>query len=1320
MKDEDKPREQLISEITELRQQLGETKSSLEELKKSEAKYRMPAEAAPASIHVTRGKRRQTEDQLRAAHQQLSEIIEFLPDATLVIDKGGRVIAWNKAIEEMTGVRKEEIIGKDNHAYAVPFYGEPRPILIDLVFMEDRETAQKYTYTEKAGDTIYAEAFIPSLYEGRGAYLWGKASPLYSSEGVVIGAIESIRDITGHKRTEQEVREQLNFLQVLIDTIPTPIYYKDPNEIYLGCNKAYEIMLDQPKENIVGKTAYDIWPEELADIYHRMDNELLIHSGVQVFDSKVRFADGLIHDVNFRKATYKNLTGQLAGLVGVFIDITERKQIEEMLRQTASELQAVFQALPDLYFRLSADGTFLDVQAGRLSDLYQPIEELLGKRIQDISGRLAQQFQQAIDQTLRRRSLVMIEYALTIGGEKKHFEARFLPLLEDQVVVVVRNITERMQMEERLRKSEQEYRTIFETTSTAMVIVEDDTTISLANQEFARLSGYSIEEVEGKKSWSEFAGYDYLEMMKGYHRKRRSGSPDAPRQYEAEFIDRHGNTKSVLITAAIIPATRKSVLSFLDITERKRAEQEMRFSEERFSKAFNVCPSTMSISTFPDGRYIDVNEAYIKNLGYRREELIGFTRSELNIWGKPADLERATQNLYDKKSFRNLETLIRAKSGELRIGLVSADIFEIGGKDYMLAVFDDITERNRAEAALRESEEQLRRITDNMLDVIRQTDARGIIQYASPSNETVLGYKPKDLLGKSVLDFVHPDDRHRITIAFQTAVDKASGGKVEYRVRHADGRYLWVETVGRTLLDDQGMVVGATFCSRDITERKRAEQETSEQLHFLQVLIDAIPAPVFYKDPEGIYQGCNNAFASMLGMSKEDMIGKSVFGVSPEERGNRYREMDLALFNNPGVQVYDYKFRFADGLDHDVIFHKATYNDLSGRLTGLVGVVIDVTRLKQVEEKLRQRAAELQAVFQALPDLYFRLSADGTFLELLAGSPDDLYLPAEEFLGKRIQDVLGQLGQQFQQTIDQVLRTRSLIIIEYPLAMKGETKFFEARFFPLLEDQVIVVVRNITERKRDEEELKKYRERLEVLVEQRTVELKEINKELESFSYSVSHDLRSPLRIIDGYSQVLEEDYLENLGNEGMKNIQIIRSQCQRMGDLINDILDLSRLSRKEMQLEEVNLSQLAESIAAELQRREPERQVNFIITPDLEVRGDKQLLQSVLENLMNNAWKFTSKHPQVKIEFGVKKNGGKKAYFVRDDGAGFDMKYAHKLFGAFQRLHTIGEFPGTGVGLAIVQRIVHRHGGQVWAEAAEEKGATFYFTLNRQISGRG
>ncbi len=242
--------------------------------------------------------------------------------------------------------------------------------------------------------------------------------------------------------------------------------------------------------------------------------------------------------------------------------------------------------------------------------------------------------------------------------------------------------------------------------------------------------------------------------------------------------------------------------------------------------------------------------------------------------------------------------------------------------------------------------------------------------------------------------------------------------------------------------------------------------------------------------------------------------------------------------------------------------------------------------------------------------------------------------------------------------------------------IREEVAWSWATASPLVDDEGNIIgaiesIRDITERKRNEEELDKYRERLEYPVERRTAELKEINKELESFSYSVSHDLRAPLRIIDGYSHVLEEDYLEKLDDAGMKNIQIIRAQCQRMGDLINDLLDLSRLSRKEMQLEEVNLSQLAESIAGELQDREPERQVAFIIAPDVKVYCDKQLLRSVLENLFNNSWKFTSKHTQAEIEFGVKENDSKKAYFVRDDGAGFDMKYAQKLFGAFQRLHT-------------------------------------------------
>jgi light-regulated signal transduction histidine kinase (bacteriophytochrome) len=224
--------------------------------------------------------------------------------------------------------------------------------------------------------------------------------------------------------------------------------------------------------------------------------------------------------------------------------------------------------------------------------------------------------------------------------------------------------------------------------------------------------------------------------------------------------------------------------------------------------------------------------------------------------------------------------------------------------------------------------------------------------------------------------------------------------------------------------------------------------------------------------------------------------------------------------------------------------------------------------------------------------------------------------------------------------------------------------------------------------------------------------LESANKELEAFSYSVSHDLRAPLRSIDGFSQALLEDYQDKLDDEGQNHLQRVRAATQRMAQLIDDMLALSRVTRAEINREPIDLSALARSLPAELQKAEPGREVEFVIEDGLVANGDARLLRIVLENLFRNAWKFTGKHPRAKIEFAATQNNGKSAYFVRDDGAGFDMAYVNKLFGAFQRLHAMTEFNGTGIGLATVQRIIRRHGGRVWAEGEVEKGATFYFTL--------
>jgi PAS domain S-box-containing protein len=250
------------------------------------------------------------------------------------------------------------------------------------------------------------------------------------------------------------------------------------------------------------------------------------------------------------------------------------------------------------------------------------------------------------------------------------------------------------------------------------------------------------------------------------------------------------------------------------------------------------------------------------------------------------------------------------------------------------------------------------------------------------------------------------------------------------------------------------------------------------------------------------------------------------------------------------------------------------------------------------------------------------------------------------------------------------------------------------RFFTL-------IVRDITERKRRDEELRAINAQLEMT-----------NQELETFSYSVSHDLRAPIRSIDGFSAILEQDYGDKLDERGRDCLHRVRAAAQRMYTLIDALLTLSRVTQEEMRRDVIDLSALARSVATELQRTHPDRQVEFVIPPGIIGIGDASLVRVALENLIWNAWKFTSRQPAPRIEFGAVDKSGATVYFVRDNGAGFDMAYADKLFGAFQRLHTAEEFPGTGIGLPTVQRVVRRHGGKVWAEGAVDHGAVFYFTL--------
>ncbi|MEW6187137.1 MAG: PAS domain S-box protein, partial [Thermodesulfobacteriota bacterium] len=398
-------------------------------------------------------------------------------------------------------------------------------------------------------------------------------------------------------------------------------------------------------------------------------------------------------------------------------------------------------------------------------------------------------------------------------------------------------------------------------------------------------------------------------------------------------------------------------------------------------------------------------------------------------------------------------------------------------------------------------------------------------------------------------------------------------------------------------------------------------------------------------------------------------------------------------------------------------------------------IVRDITERKKAEEALRTSEAFLNSIIEQSPSPMWISDAQGTLIRQNQACRDLLQVSDEDVMGNynilrdtvlESNDLLPQVRRVFEEgeTVRFEVRYDNARLKNLALK-KADSIFLDVTIFPIRDGRgkitnAVVQHWDITERKKAEEEIFRLNAELEQRVIERTAQLEAANKELESFSYSVSHDLQAPLRSIDGFSRALWEDYTSLIDERGRKYLDRMVGATAKMKLLIEDLLKLSRVTRGELTLTRVNLSRLAAAAAAELQESRPERKVQWLIAPDIMALGDERLLEVVLKNLLANAWKFTSRHTQARIEFGVEEGKGTRVYFVKDDGAGFDTEYAGKLFDTFQRLHSQEEFEGSGIGLAIVQRVVHRHGGRIWGEGAIEQGAVFYFTLGTKGPGPG
>ena len=991
---------------------------------------------------------------------------------------------------------------------------------------------------------------------------------------------------------------------------------------------------------------------------------------------------------------------------------------EKTLAEKDVEMGIFFDTTIDLFCVADMNGKFLK--------LNREWERTLGYSLAELEGADFMNFVHPEDKEKTIKAMSLLTQGKNItdftnrymskNGGYRYIQWRSVPYKNKYIYASARDITDHMRMENELRESEEIFKMAFQTIPDPTVInrVRDGKYV-MVNDAYLKQSGYSMDDIMGKTSRDINIWADYNDRQKVVDALNNN---KIIQNIEVKFRMKDKTINDCLVSGALISLYGEPhiLLTARVITDIKKAQNDLRESEEKFRQVFMTSPDMISISTLDTGEFILVNDGFVKSTGYGRNEAEGKTSEELNIVVDYSNREKAINELKNAGSVANFESQIRKKDGKILDCIFTVSKIALNGEPRLVVTGRDISDRKRIEEELKNKEFWLResqrigQIGSYEFDIVNNSWA---------CTKTLDGIFGIDERYNKTLDswnlIVHPDDRKDMLDYFLGLMREKEQFDREYRiVRQTDKMTRWVYGRGVISFDNSGRALKMIGTIQDITERKNAEEAIRNSENRLRTLVTAAPMAIYMTNADGKCTFTNSLWNKISGLSQEEAMGdKWINGIYEEDRELIKREWNKMVESN-GTWGLEYRFCDKNGKITWVYGTAAPIYYDENTITGYVGANVDISEQRLTHQKITESEAKLSSLILnmtegvALHD--YILDKNGLPVDYRI---IDLNPQFEKIIGVKKESIVNKTSSEAYKT------SAPPYLKEYLIPFKtGGGHIFETYFEPMDRHFLIsvspwgnngfaTIFSDISERKKHDAEREK-----------NIRQLADKNAEMERFVYTVSHDLKNPLITIVGFAGVLKQN-LHTLGKADTdKYLSLITESADNMNGLLNDLLEVSRVGRLVNLPEKTLFADLIDSalkaVAGEMKARNAVVSVSGSLK-GINVNVDKKRLTEALQNLISNAIKFTPENtgPEVEIGMKIEYNKLSNVFYVRDKGMGIEKQYLAKIFGLFDRLHP--EIEGTGVGLAIVKRIIEVHGGIIWAESeGPGRGTAFYFTLGR------